>query len=361
MPHRHDHAHDHDHHHPAGHADGGRHTHAQEDWHGPGHGDEHGHGDGHGHDHAHDHHHGHSHGLGGHHHAPASFGRAFAVGITLNAAYVLAEAFWGVSVHSVALLADAGHNLGDVIGLLGAWLAAYLSTRAPQGQYTYGLRRSSVLAALANAVILLVVTGAIAWEAVQRLITPEPTGGLTILVVALAGVAVNGITAWLFLSGRKSDLNIRAAFVHMAADASLALGVAVAGGVIMATGWLRLDPGVSLVISAVIVIGTWSLLRDAVNLSLDAVPPGIDQTAVDRYLASLPGVLEVHDLHVWGMSTTETALTAHLVRDDADGDGDLLHRISQGLRDQFGIGHATVQFETPATAGGCALRPGHVV
>ena len=283
------------------------------------------------------------------------------MGVGLNAAYVLAEAFWGVSVHSVALLADAGHNLGDVIGLLGAWLAAYLSTRAPQGQYTYGLRRSSVLAALANAVILLVVTGAIAWEAIQRLVTPEPTGGLVIMVVALVGVAVNGITAWLFLSGRKSDLNIRAAFMHMAADASLAFGVAVAGGVIMATGWVRLDPAVSLGISAVIVAGTWSLLRDAVNLSLDAVPPGIDQAAVDRYLTSLPGVLEVHDLHVWGLSTTETALTAHLVRNDADGDGDLLHRITDGLREQFGIGHATVQFETPATAGSCVLRPGHVV
>jgi len=317
----------------------------------------------HGHDHAqeHAHQHGHSHGLGGHHHAPASFGRAFAVGVALNAAYVLIEAFWGVAGHSVALLADAGHNLGDVIGLLGAWLAARLSTRAPSEQYTYGLRRSSVLAALVNAVILLVVTGAIAWEAVQRLIEPEPTGGLTIMIVALAGIAVNGITAAMFMSGRKTDLNIRAAFMHMAADASLALGVAVAGGVIMATGWVRIDPAVSLVISVVIVIGTWSLLRDSVNLSLDAVPPGIDQNAVDRYLHALPGVLEVHDLHVWGMSTTETALTAHLVREDHSGDADLLQRITQELHERFNIGHATVQLETPATAGNCTLRPDHVV
>ena len=313
-------------------------------------------------DHAHhDLHHGHSHGLGGHHHAPASFGRAFAIGVGLNTAYVLAEAFWGVSVHSVALLADAGHNLGDVVGLLGAWLAAWLSTHAPSGQYTYGLRRSSILAALVNAVILLVVTGGIAWEAVQRLIAPEPTGGLTIVIVAVVGVAVNGITAWLFMSGRHSDLNIRAAFLHMAADALLTLGVAVAGGVIMATGWVRIDPAVSLVISVVIVIGTWSLLRDSVNLSLDAVPRGIDQDAVDRYLHALPGVLEVHDLHVWGMSTTETALTAHLVREDQAGDADLLHRITHDLRERFGIGHATVQLETPDTAGNCVLRPDHVV
>ena len=311
------------------------------------------------HDHSHDH--DHSHGLGGHHHAPASFGRAFAIGVGLNAAYVVAEAFWGLSVHSVALLADAGHNLGDVIGLLGAWLAAWLGTRVPGGQYTYGLRRSSVLAALANSVILLIVTGAIAWEAVQRLIVPEPTAGVTIMVVALAGVAVNGITAWLFMSGRQGDLNIRAAFMHMAADASLALGVAVAGGIIMATGWVRIDPAVSLAISAVIVIGTWSLLRNSVNLSLDAVPRGIDQNAVDRYLRALPDVLEVHDLHVWGMSTTETALTAHLVRENHAGDANLLARITHDLHERFGIGHATIQLETPDTAGVCKLRPEHVV
>lgn len=324
---------------------------------------EHDHHQAHGHDHGQTRgrHHGHTHGHGGHHHAPTSFGRAFAIGIGLNAAYVVAEAFWGVSVHSMALLADAGHNLGDVISLLGAWLAAWLGTRVPGGQYTYGLRRSSVLAALANAIILLVVTGAIALEAIRRLVAPEHTAGLTIMVVALAGVAVNGVTAWMFVSGRKSDLNIRAAFMHMAADASLALGVAVAGGVIMATGWVRIDPAVSLGISVVIVIGTWSLLRDAVNLSLDAVPRGIDQKTVGRYLHTLPGVLEVHDLHVWGMSTTETALTAHLVRADHAGDAELLARISHELHDRFGIGHATVQLETPETADACKLRPEHVV
>jgi len=320
------------------------------------------------HDHdGHDHHggsghnHGHSHGIGGHSHAPADFGRAFAIGVGLNTAYVAAEAFWGFSVHSVALLADAGHNLGDVVGLLGAWLASRLSKRGPSAGYTYGLRRTSILAALANAIILLVATGAISWEAIRRMITPEPTGGLVIVAVGLAGVVVNGVTAWLFMSGRKVDLNIRAAFVHMAADASLTLGVAIAGGVIMVTGWERLDPAVSLVIAVVIVVGTWGLLRHSVNLSLDAVPPGIDQDEVERYLRGLPGVAEIHDLHIWGLSTTETALTVHLVRTEAGSDGELLHRIAREMRDRFEIGHATVQLETPQAARLCELRPDNVV
>ena len=311
--------------------------------------------------HHHEHHdHGHAHSVGGHH-APADFGWAFTIGISLNALYVLIEAFWGISVHSVALLADAGHNLGDVIGLGGAWFAAWLSRLGPSGQYTYGFRRSSILAALANAIVLLVVTGGIAWEAIQRLITPESTGGLVIMIVAIAGVFVNGITALMFMAGRKGDLNIKAAFLHMAADASLALGVAVAGAVILLTGWLWVDPAVSLVISVVIVGGTWGLLRDSVNFSLDAVPPGIDQDQVCGYLRGLPGVTEVHDLHIWGMSTTETALTAHLVRIDAGQDDDLLHRITHDVRERFGIVHATVQLETPERAGLCELRPDHVV
>jgi cobalt-zinc-cadmium efflux system protein len=317
----------------------------------------------HGHDHHHDHdrEHGHHHGLGDHHHTPADFGWAFAIGVGLNAAYVLAEAFWGFSVHSVALLADAGHNLGDVIGLAGAWLALWLGRRGPSGRYTYGLRRSSILAALANAVILLVVTGGIAWEAIQRLISPEPTGGFVILVVATAGILVNGIAAALFLSGRKGDLNVKAAFVHMAADASLAFGVAVAGAIIMAAGWLRVDPAVSLLISLVIIIGTWSLLRDSVSLSLDAVPTGIDRDEVGSYLRAQSGVSEVHDLHIWAMSTTETALTVHIVREDAAADGGLLDRITREVRERFGIGHATVQFETADTAHRCELRPDQVI
>jgi cobalt-zinc-cadmium efflux system protein len=313
------------------------------------------------HDHGDHHDHEHHHGPSGHGGAPAHFGRAFALGVGLNVAYVLAEAFWGLAAHSVALLADAGHNLGDVVGLLGAWLAAWLSLKRPGGPYTYGLRRASILAALANAILLLVVTGGIAWEAIQRVLVPEPTGGFVIVAVALGGVVINGLTAALFLSGRKGDLNVRAAFLHMAADTSLSLGVAVAGAVILLTGWLWVDPAVSLAISVVIVLSTWSLLREAVNLSLDAVPPGIDQEQVGAYLRSLPGVSEVHDLHIWGMSTVETALTAHLVREDAAADSDLLQRITRDVRERFGIGHATVQLETPETARRCELRPDHVI
>lgn len=322
----------------------------------------------HDHDHPHDHDghhhghgHGHEHGHGHHHHAPADFGRAFAIGLALNLAYVVVEAFWGIAAHSMALLADAGHNLGDVAGLGGAWLATWLGRRGPSAQYTYGLRRASILSALANAVILLVATGGIAWEAILRLIRPEPSGGIAIMAVAAAGIVVNGGTALMFASGRKGDLNVRAAFTHMVADASLTLAVLIAGGVILATGWQRLDPAVSLIVGVAIVAGTWSLLRDSVNLSLDAVPPGIEQGEVAAYLRGLPGVREVHDLHVWGLSTTESALTVHLVRDGAEGDDDLLRRIPHEVRERFGIGHATIQLESPQAAHTCHLRPADVV
>ncbi len=303
--------------------------------------------------------HGHSH-VGGHSHAPAGFGRAFAIGIALNAAYVLAEAFYGLATHSLALLADAGHNLGDVLGLTAAWGASVLGTRKPGGRYTYGLRRTSILAALGNAVLLLVVTGGIAWEALRRLAEPETTAGATIMVVAAVGIAVNGITAWLFMSGRKGDLNIRGAFTHMAADALVAAGVVVAGGLILWTGWQWLDPAISLVISAVIVAGTWSLLRDSVDLSLDAVPNGIDLAAVGACLRRLPGVVEIHDLHIWGMSTTEAALTAHLVRVDATLDEGLVWRACAEVR-KLGVNHATFQVESPGMAQACELRPDDVV
>ena len=322
----------------------------------------------HQHDHDHDHgehdqheHAGHSHGAGGHVHAPASFGRAFAIGIALNIGYVLAEAFYGVAAHSLALLADAGHNLGDVLGLAAAWGASVLGKRKPSGRYTYGLRRTSILAALGNAIVLLVVTGGIAWEAIRRLADPEPTAGVTIMVVAAVGIAVNGITAWLFMAGRKGDLNIRGAFLHMASDALVAAGVVVAGALILWTGWHWLDPAISLVISAVIVVGTWSLLRDSVNLSLDAVPEGVDQEAVATFLAGLPGVTEVHDLHIWGLSTTDTALTAHLVRTDPAGDESLVQLVCSEMQERFGIGHATVQLESAEMARACKLRPDHVV
>ncbi len=306
----------------------------------------------------HEHHH---HCAGGHVHAPANFGRAFAIGIALNVAYVLAEAFYGVASHSLALLADAGHNLGDVLGLAAAWGASILSKRRPSGKYTYGLRRSSILAALGNAIVLLVVTGGIAWEGIRRLLEPEPTAGVTIMVVAAVGIFVNGITAWLFMSGRKGDMNVRGAFLHMASDALVAFGVVVAGGLILWTGWHWLDPAISLVISAVIVWGTWSLLRGSLDLSLDAVPEGVDKEKVETALRGLPGVVEMHDLHIWGLSTTETALTAHLVRGDAADDAGLLAHACEEMHQHFEIAHATFQFETPEMAVQCKLRPGEVV
>ncbi|WP_297299128.1 cation diffusion facilitator family transporter [uncultured Methylovirgula sp.] len=312
--------------------------------------DDHGHADGH-----------HHHGIGGHSHAPVSFGRAFAIGMALNTIYILAEVFYGVAAHSLALLADAGHNLGDVVGLGGAWLAASLIRRHPTSRYTYGWGAASILAALGNAVLLLVVTGGIGWEAIRRLIAPEPAAGTTIMAVSAVGIVVNGATALLFAAGRKGDLNIKGAFMHMAADAVLAFGVVVAGGLILLTGWQWIDPAVSLVVSMAIVAGTWSLLRDSVNLSLNAVPPGIEQAAVQSFLDGLPGVTEVHDLHIWGLATTETALTAHLVLVDGADHESLLRWLPGALNERFKIGHCTVQLESFETARICALRPAHVV
>src|SRR3954451_9937939 len=245
--------------------------------------------------------HGHEHGghrhheRGGHVHATASFGQAFAVGIGLNAAFVLIEAGYGIASNSMALVADAGHNLSDVLGLVVAWAAAVLSKRTPTARYTYGLRSASILAALFNAVFLLVAVGAIGWEAIQRFARPEPVAGGTVMIVAIIGIAINGLTAWLFASGRKGDLNIRGAFLHMAADAAVSAGVVIAGLVILFTGWLWLDPAVSLVIVAVILWSTWGLLRDSVNLSLDAVPSSVDQGQVRSYLDGLPPVASLHD------------------------------------------------------------------
>jgi len=298
----------------------------------------HHHDDEHHREHGGHHHHGHG-------HAPADFGRAFAIGIALNSAYVVAEAGYGFFANSLALLADAGHNAGDVVSLGLAWLAAWLSKRAPSSRYTYGLRSSSILAALANAVLLALVTGAIAWEAVLRLMQPQPAAGVTMMAVAAVGIAINGITALMFASGRKQDLNVRSAFQHMASDALVALGVVAAGAAILYTHWLWLDPAISLVISAVIVWGTWSLLREAMALALAGVPPGVDQGGVAAYLAALPGVTDVHDLHIWGMSTTETALTAHLVRPGAALDDALLTEACTELRRRFSIHHATLQVE----------------
>ncbi|AWN42574.1 cation diffusion facilitator family transporter [Methylobacterium durans] len=313
------------------------------------------------HDHAgHDHEPGgHQHGPG-HVHAPASFGRAFAIGIALNVGFVIVEATYGVLGNSVALLADAGHNLSDVLGLIVAWVAIILSKRAPTSHYTYGMKGSSILAALFNAVFLLVAVGAIAWEAVQRFAEPAPVAGKTVMIVAAIGILINGATAWLFASGRKGDINIKGAFLHMAADAAVSAGVVVAGLVILYTGWTWLDPVVSLCIVAVIVWSTGGLLRDSVRMSLAAVPPGLDPAAVRRHLEDLAGVAAIHDLHIWPMSTTEVALTAHLVMPGgAPGDAFLM-RAAREMRERFGIGHVTLQVET-SEAAACALAPEHVV
>jgi cobalt-zinc-cadmium efflux system protein len=316
--------------------------------------------DGHGHEHSHDHAHGHSHGHHGHSHAPANFGLAFAVGAILNTAFVAGEAIYGVLGHSLALLADAGHNLGDVLALLIAWTASWLVKRKPSARYTYGLRSTSMLAALFNAVVLLLITGAVAAEALRRLFEPQTVHGVTVMTVATVGIAVNGTTALMFASGRKGDLNIRGAFQHMLADALVAAGVVVAGGVILLTGWLWIDPTASLVVSAIIVWGTWGLLKDSVNMVLHAVPQGIEPDAVRGYLERRQGVEELHDLHIWPMSTTETALTAHLVMPTGHPGDAALSQICNDLRERFGIGHATIQIEV-STDAACALQPAHVV
>jgi len=309
-------------------------------------------------DHRHAHPHAHSH---AHHHAPADYGRAFAIGIGLNLAYVAAEAAFGVIAGSLALLADAGHNLGDVLGLALSWGAAVLSRRQPDQRFTYGFRSSSILAALANAAILLVVTGGIAWEAVGRLSQPVPVAGGIVAWVAAAGILVNGGTALLFARGRSRDLNIKSAFLHMAADALVTAGVVVTGIAVALTGLAWLDPAVSLVVSAVIVYGTWGLLRDSTRLALDAVPDAVDATAVRAHLAALPGVAAIHDLHIWGMSTTETALTCHLVMPGGHPGDAALGHIARELEQRFGIHHATIQIELGDSDEVCALTPEGVV
>jgi cobalt-zinc-cadmium efflux system protein len=293
-------------------------------------------------------------------HAPASFGVAFAVGIGLNLTFVAVEFLFGVLANSVALIADAGHNLSDVLALVIAWVASALSKRAPSSHYTYGLRGSSILAAVFNAVLLLVVVGAIAWEAVLRLFHPESVASGTVMIVAAIGIVINGVTAALFASGRKGDLNIRGAFLHMVADAAVSAGVVFAGLVIFYTGWLWLDPLTSLVIVGVIVWGTWSLLRDSLAMSLDAVPASIDPQAVRNYLSSCAGVSQVHDLHIWPLSTTENALTAHLVFPGGHPGDQFLLTTATELRQRFGIGHATLQIEISEDTA-CHLAPDHVV
>jgi cobalt-zinc-cadmium efflux system protein len=311
------------------------------------------------HDHAGHDHAGHSH--AGHSHAPASFGRAFAIGATLNIGFVLVEAIFGLRANSVALLADAGHNLSDVAGLLIAWGASVLATRRPTARHTYGLRSTSILAAVVNAVVLLLAIGAIAWEAATRVSAPEAVAAGTITWVAGIGIAVNGITALLFMSGRKRDLNIRGAYLHMAADAGVSAGVVIAGLVIAATGWLWLDTAVSLIIVAIIAFSTWGLLRDSVNLALNAVPAHLDSREVELYLRALPGVTDVHDLHIWGMSTTDIALTAHIIRPEVCDDDALLIDAAHTLQSRFGISHPTLQIERGHGPHDCHLAPADVI
>lgn len=306
-----------------------------------------------------DHEHGHGHSRG--HNQGTGFGRAFALGIALNLGFVAAETIFGIIGHSVALLADAGHNLSDVLGLVIAWGAAALARRRPTRRYTYGLRSSSILAALFNAIVLLIAVGGIALEAADRFVAPEPVASGIVMAVAAVGIAVNGSSALLFMGGQHGDLNIRAAFLHMAADAGVSLSVVLAGAVILLTGWLWLDPATSLVIALTIVIGTWHLLRDSVNMALDAVPANIDAAAVRDHLAAAAGVHAVHDLHIWPMSTTEAALTCHLVMPAGHPGDQTLARLTEELHDRFGIDHATIQVETGDPAHPCKLVPDHVV
>ena len=296
-----------------------------------------------GHHHHHDHH-GHDHGSGhGHHHAPASFGRAFAIGISVNVVFVAIEAFYGWKVNSLSLLADAGHNLGDVAGLVLAWGGVLAGKLRPDARYTYGWKRASILAAFANAVLLLIAMGSLGLEALQRLRTPEPTQGWTVMIVAAIGIVVNLGTALLFMRGRDDDLNIRGAYLHMASDALVSAGVVVVGALSLWLGWDWIDPVASLVIAIVIVVGTWGLLRQSLRLMFDGVPEHIDLPAVHRTLETLPGVDRVHDLHVWAMGTSDVALTAHLVMPGGHPDDAFFESATKRLRDQFKIGHVTLQ------------------
>jgi cobalt-zinc-cadmium efflux system protein len=327
---QHDHSHAHDH---AGHSDapGGRHGQGR---------------------HAHGHH---------HHHPVSVTGPAFAIGTILNMAFVVVEAAYGLVAHSMALLADAGHNLGDVLGLAAAWTALVLSRRQPSARYTYGLRSSSILAALLNAIILLIAVGAIIVEAIQHLMAPEPVAGLVIIIVAGVGVAINGATVFILMRGERSDLNVKGAIAHMLADTLVSVGVVVSGIVILLTGWAQIDAIVSLVVAAAIVVGTWRLLRQSLDLALHAVPEAIDPEKVNAFLLTTPGVEAIHDLHIWPMSTTDTALTCHLVMPDGHPGDDALDRLAHELQDRFAIEHVTVQVETGDPEHPCRLVPAHVI
>lgn len=293
------------------------------------------------HVHAHDHHVARP----GHGHAPHDFSRAFLIGIVINTGFAGAEAAVGLWTRSMALVADAGHNLSDVVGLVLAWGGARLAKRPRSARFTYGLRGSTILAALLNSLLLMVALGAIMLEAVQRIMNPPPVPGMTVIVVAALGVAVNLGTALLFARGRAHDLNVRGAFLHMAADAGVSAGVALAGVLILVTGAAWIDPAASLIVAVIILLNGWGLMKEALALSLAGVPQRIALDEVAGTLGALPGVVAVHDLHVWSMSTTETVLTAHLVVPDGSGDDAFLRRAADLLQERFGIGHVTLQVE----------------
>ncbi|MEQ1530730.1 MAG: cation diffusion facilitator family transporter [Methylococcales bacterium] len=301
------------------------------------------------------HHHDHDHCSGHHHHAPVNNSRIFGFIIVLNLIFIGIELAYGFIAHSTALLADAGHNVSDVLGLLMAWAALALANKKPSKRYTYGLRSSTILAALANSMLLLVACGAIGLEAVQRLSQPHPVAGLTVSVVAGAGLLTNGLSALILMRGNKNDINVRGAFLHMAADAAVSLAVVIAGVAMLYTDWYWLDPLISLVIVLVILIGTWGLLREALRLALSAVPTKIDSTAIDNYLRQLDGVNEIHDLHIWGLSTTENALTVHLVMPNGHPGDDFMDDITATLKHHYDVHHSTLQIELGTTQHACSL------
>ncbi|WP_369600062.1 cation diffusion facilitator family transporter [Hahella sp. SMD15-11] len=302
---------------------------------------------GHAHDHDHDH--------AGHHHAPKRFDRAFALGVALNTGFVVVEAAWGVWAGSLALIADAGHNLSDVLSLLLAWGAATLARRSGSQRRTYGLRKTTVLAAVISALMLLVALGAMTWEALERLANPAEVASMPMILVALVGVVINTATALLFLRGQETDLNVRGAYLHMAADAAVSLGVVIAGILIMQTGWFWVDPLITLIIVLVILVGTWQLLTESLDALLDATPRHIDLDAVQEALLAHPQVTGLHDLHVWPLSTSETALTAHLQVRQWPSDNRLIQDLNGMLNQRFGIRHATLQIETADDGPACHL------
>ena len=293
------------------------------------------------------------HAHGDHHHAPTAFARAFAIGILLNISFVIVEAFYGWRINSLALLADAGHNLSDVAGLVLAWVATIAAQRRPDRRHTYGWQRASILAALANALLLLIAMGSLLWEAIARLHTPTPIEGGVVMAVAAFGVMVNGITAMLFMSDQKSDINIRGAYLHMAADALVSLGVVAAGALYLWTGWAWLDPLTSIVIGIVIVVSTFGLFRQSLHLAFDGVPDSIDLATVETWLGARPGVSGVHDLHIWGTSTTDIALTAHLVMPNGHPGDAFFNHVADDLHTKFGITHPTIQIEIERQSHNC--------